>query len=179
MDRSTPLSNSAGYRSMARPCQEQPLTLSNIIPPPEQARSISESSMIFDDLEDESVLKSIYAKLLGHDAPTTRVRVNSGSGVHRRNCGSMCKDMSRHRVSALLDLTLLMKSVGVSSSAVIVLPATQDVFPIAGTNQSSALLPSRSTAMSSTVALLILSTMACPVFVSARHQKICRVSRCL
>jgi len=75
MDSSTTLSNLAGYRSMARSCQEQPLTLSDIIPPPEQARSISESSMILDDLEDESVLKSIYAKLLGHDAPTTRVRV--------------------------------------------------------------------------------------------------------
>ena len=63
-----------------------------------------------------------------------------------------------HQVSALLDLTLLMKSVGVSSLAVVVLPsthllpATQDVFPIAGMNQSSALLPSRPTATSSTVA---------------------------
>ena len=44
------------------------LTLSDIIPPPECARAISEASLLLDNLEDsvdDSVLKSIYAKLMG------------------------------------------------------------------------------------------------------------------
>ena len=41
----------------------QELTLSDIIPPPECARAISEASML-DDIEDDSVLRSIYAKLM-------------------------------------------------------------------------------------------------------------------
>ena len=43
----------------------KPLTLSDIIPPPDCARAIAEASLLLDDLEDDSVLNSIYAKLMG------------------------------------------------------------------------------------------------------------------
>ena len=69
-----------------------------------------------------------------------------------------------HQVSALL------KFVGVSSSAVIVLPSThlrlttQDAFP--HRRHESALLPSRPVAVA-TLALPTFSTMVCPIFVRA------------
>ena len=49
-----------------QPSPDHELTLSDIIPPPECARAISEASML-DDFEDDSVLRSIYAKLMGHE----------------------------------------------------------------------------------------------------------------
>ena len=125
-------------------------------------------------------MKSIYAKPLGNDAPTARV-LSSGSSAHQWNRGSRYQDTLR----SLLYSTLLMKFIGVSSSAAIVLPSTrpllaiQDTFPIVNLSQSSVLLPSCSTATSSTVALPTLSNMASPVFAGARHQRICQASWCL
>ncbi|KAF8996426.1 hypothetical protein BDQ17DRAFT_1364415 [Cyathus striatus] len=55
----------------------QPLTLSDIIPPPSHTRSLSMSSTF----EDESVLKSIYAKI--NAMPEVRPRVNSDSSSKR------------------------------------------------------------------------------------------------
>ena len=49
--------------------ETEPLTLSNIIPPPDCVHAISEGSLELDDLEDDSVLKSIYAKLAGNVDP--------------------------------------------------------------------------------------------------------------
>ena len=48
------------------PPHDHELTLSDIIPPPEFARAISEVSLL-DGIEDDSVLKSIYAKLMGKE----------------------------------------------------------------------------------------------------------------
>ena len=44
--------------------ESKSLTLSDIIPPPDCARAIAEASLLLDDLEDDSVLNSIYAKLM-------------------------------------------------------------------------------------------------------------------
>ncbi|KAF9527941.1 hypothetical protein CPB83DRAFT_855475 [Crepidotus variabilis] len=69
--------------------ESKPLTLSDIIPPPLEARAISEMSMMSDDLEDESVLKSIYAKLLGNDKapvaqPSAAARQHSSTHSNSR-----------------------------------------------------------------------------------------------
>ncbi|TFK33165.1 hypothetical protein BDQ12DRAFT_448473 [Crucibulum laeve] len=58
----------------AAPKQEKPMTLSDIIPPPSHVRSLSASSMMD---EDDSVLKSIFAKV--SDIPQPRERVDSES----------------------------------------------------------------------------------------------------
>ncbi|KAF9457373.1 hypothetical protein BDZ94DRAFT_1175700 [Collybia nuda] len=63
----------------AAPQQEKPKTLSDIIPPPSHVRSLSNSSMLD---EDDSILKSIFAKAA--DIPQPRARVNSDSSVKRR-----------------------------------------------------------------------------------------------
>ncbi len=52
-------------KNESSPEDTKQLTLSDIIPPPECARAISEASLLLDDFEDDSVLKSIYAKLMG------------------------------------------------------------------------------------------------------------------
>ena len=75
-------------------CQEQPLTLSDIAPPPDQLRLISEASTILDELENESVLESIYAKLPSNDALLFMFEVNSGSKVHQQNRRSMYPNVS-------------------------------------------------------------------------------------
>ncbi|KAG5641013.1 hypothetical protein DXG03_006381 [Asterophora parasitica] len=61
------------------PQQEKPQTLSDIIPPPSHVRSLSSASMMDDD---DSVLKSIFAKV--SDIPQPRPRVNSDSSAKPR-----------------------------------------------------------------------------------------------
>ena len=71
---------------------KQPLTLSDIIPPPSHVRSLSNSSTMD---EDDSVLNSIFAKITGVDA---RSHVNSGASarqVAREKRRSIYKAMSR------------------------------------------------------------------------------------
>jgi len=82
------------YESTVSSCQEQPLTLSDIAPPPDQLRLISEASTILDELENESVLESIYAKLPSNDALLFMFEVNSGSKVHQQNRRSMYPNVS-------------------------------------------------------------------------------------
>ena len=73
---------------------------------------------MLDGLEEESVLRSIYAKLLGNDVPPTRVRVNSSSSDYQQNRGSVYKDMSCP--TSGISFAGLDKYVGVPSSAMIV-----------------------------------------------------------
>ncbi|KAF8959872.1 hypothetical protein BDZ97DRAFT_1666634 [Flammula alnicola] len=76
--------------------EEKPLTLSDIIPPPSHVRSLSESFNL-DAFEDDSVLKSIYAKIVA-DVPPARPRVNSDSSTRqsaRDKRRSIYKAMSR------------------------------------------------------------------------------------
>jgi serine/arginine repetitive matrix protein 2 len=61
--------------------QNKPQTLSDIIPPPSHVRTLSDSSMMD---EDDSVLKSIFAKASDIPAPQSRRRVNSDSSAKRR-----------------------------------------------------------------------------------------------
>jgi len=58
---------------------DKPITLSDIIPPPSHFRSMSDSSMMIDD---DSVLKSIFAKV--SDIPPPRMRVDSSASAMRR-----------------------------------------------------------------------------------------------
>ena len=71
---------------------KQPLTLSDIIPPPSHARSLSNSTTMD---EDDSVLNSIFAKITGVEA---RPRVNSEASARqkaREKRRSIYKAMSR------------------------------------------------------------------------------------
>ncbi|KAF8867965.1 hypothetical protein CPB84DRAFT_1810241 [Gymnopilus junonius] len=62
---------------------EKPLTLSDIIPPPSHVRSVSGmDSYMLEGLEDDSVLKSIYAQMI-NGMPSQRPRVNSDSSTHQ------------------------------------------------------------------------------------------------
>ena len=55
---------------------KEPVTLSDIIPPPSHARSLSHSTTMD---EDDSVLKSIFAQITG---PKSHSRVNSETSIH-------------------------------------------------------------------------------------------------
>ncbi|KAF8964978.1 hypothetical protein BDZ97DRAFT_2075008 [Flammula alnicola] len=85
--------------------EEKLLTLSNIIPPPSHVRSLSESFNL-DAFEDDSVLKSIYTKIV-MDVPPARPRVNSDSSACQggRNYGwdVACSDSHFSDLSAPAD----------------------------------------------------------------------------
>jgi len=101
------------HSSIAFAPLEQPLTLSDIIPPPEQARSISDSSMTLDDPEDESVLRSIYTKLLATTPPVLVFEPIRAKALINRiveACIRLCRVI--YRVSVLPDSIPLMKFVG-------------------------------------------------------------------
>ncbi|KAH9487444.1 hypothetical protein JR316_0001520 [Psilocybe cubensis] len=78
--------------STSLPKDAKPLTLSDIIPPPSHARSLSGidmDSFMLDGLEDDSVLRSIYNKIVS-EQPPARPRVSSDPG-----------DVVQHQASAL------------------------------------------------------------------------------
>ncbi|KDR69956.1 hypothetical protein GALMADRAFT_898782 [Galerina marginata CBS 339.88] len=72
--------------SKSLPEEEKELTLSDIIPPPSHVRSISGSannSFMLDGLEDDSVLKSIYRKMVGGIPTAEKPRVHLDSSTHQ------------------------------------------------------------------------------------------------
>lgn len=74
------------------PKEEKPLTLSDIIPPPSHARSLSNSTTMD---EDDSVLKSIFDKITGHE-PRSRISSDASSRrAAREKRRSIYKAMSR------------------------------------------------------------------------------------
>jgi len=73
---------------------------------------------MLNSLEEESILKSIYAKLLSNDMLPTHVQVNFSSSNHQRNCGSMYKDMLCP--TSGISFVRLDKYIGVPSSAMII-----------------------------------------------------------
>ncbi|PPQ91217.1 hypothetical protein CVT25_001175 [Psilocybe cyanescens] len=96
-------------KDTAKQTQTQPLTLSDIIPPPAHARSLSGIDMnidmdsyMLDGLEDDSVLKSIYAKIVAEQPPPACPRVASDSSAHvqrgmQRQTSALELEMMQHK----------------------------------------------------------------------------------
>ena len=82
--------------------KENPLTLSDIIPPLSHARSLSESSLPGE--EEDSVLKSIYAKVKTGGAQP-RSRLNSNASARRRSRFSTRSFLPQSRPSSMLSFT--------------------------------------------------------------------------
>jgi len=80
-----------GKRSSSSTKETSPLTLSDIIPPPEIARSLSMTSFTG---EDSSLMKSILAHAIQIESPPERLRLDSNSTSKRDLCGAARKSFA-------------------------------------------------------------------------------------
>ncbi|KAM6497668.1 hypothetical protein JOM56_005616 [Amanita muscaria] len=90
--------------SPAKSEKDKLLTLSDIIPPLSHARSLSESSFVPEDDED-SVLKSIYAKAKTGTVPQPRSRLNSNVSSKRKSRMTARSFLAQSRPTSMISFT--------------------------------------------------------------------------